>query len=68
MIPYLIWDVAFTKNGVWGFNPAYHGNVVILGLPLEEILFFAIIPYACVLLIMCLSFIFRDIPSRQNGP
>jgi lycopene cyclase domain-containing protein len=48
MIPYLIWDVAFTKNGVWGFNPAYHGNVVILGLPLEEILFFAIIPYACV--------------------
>jgi lycopene cyclase domain-containing protein len=48
MIPFLIWDVIFTQIGVWGFNPAYHGNIVILGLPLEEILFFIIVPYACI--------------------
>ena len=43
---YIIVDIIFVKNGVWGFNPAYHSNVVILGLPLEEWLFFIIIPYA----------------------
>jgi lycopene cyclase domain-containing protein len=34
--------------GVWGFNPVYHVNFTILGLPLEEILFFICIPYASI--------------------
>ncbi|WP_372746337.1 lycopene cyclase domain-containing protein [Lutibacter sp.] len=45
---FLIWDVWFTKMGVWGFNPTYHINFTILGLPLEEILFFICIPYASI--------------------
>lgn len=43
---YIIVDIFFVKNRVWGFNPVYHSNVVILGLPLEEWLFFIVIPYA----------------------
>ena len=45
MIP---WDVFFTKKGVWGFNPEYNLGIAILGLPLEEWMFFIFIPFACV--------------------
>lgn len=43
---YLAFDIWFTHKGVWGFNPAYHLTFFILGLPLEEWLFFILIPYA----------------------
>jgi lycopene cyclase domain-containing protein len=43
---YIIADIIFVKKGVWGFNPAYHSTFVFYGLPLEEWLFFILIPYA----------------------
>ncbi len=48
MIPFLIWDVIFAYRGVWGFNPEYHLNLLILKLPIEEWLFFIIVPYCCI--------------------
>lgn len=45
---FIIWDIVFTARGIWGFNETYHLNLQILGLPLEEILFFICIPYACI--------------------
>lgn len=40
-------DVLFTANGIWGFNPRYHSHIIVSGLPLEEWLFFLLIPYSC---------------------
>lgn len=50
MLVFIPWDVAFTHAGVWGFNQRYLIGVDILGLPLEEWLFFVCIPYACLFL------------------
>ena len=44
-IPFLIWDQYFTINGVWGFNESYLQGIFIGSLPLEEVLFFFVIPY-----------------------
>jgi lycopene cyclase domain-containing protein len=41
-------DIFFVKMGIWGFNPAYHSRIIFLGLPVEEWLFFIVIPYSSV--------------------
>ncbi|GAO29528.1 lycopene cyclase domain-containing protein [Geofilum rubicundum] len=45
---YIYFDVLFVRDGVWGFNPEYHSELVIFGLPIEEWLFFMLIPYASI--------------------
>ena len=47
---FILWDIYFTKTGVWGFNPRYHSGIILLHLPLEEWLFFIIVPYASIFL------------------
>jgi lycopene cyclase domain-containing protein len=46
-IIFIAWDEVFTQMGVWGFNENYTTGIKILSLPLEEVLFFICIPYAC---------------------
>ncbi len=45
---FITWDVLFTNWGVWGFNDAHLMGKSLLGLPIEEWLFFITVPYAVV--------------------
>jgi len=45
---YIAADILFVKMGIWGFNPVYHSQIIIKGLPLEEWLFFLAIPYSSI--------------------
>lgn len=44
---YIGWDSIVTSWGEWSFNPRYVSGVKVVNLPLEEILFFITVPYAC---------------------
>ena len=52
---FILWDMLFTELGVWGFNDRYLTGLKIGNLPVEEVLFFFCIPYACVFTFHCLN-------------
>lgn len=47
-------DVIFASMNIWGFNDRYLIGNRILGLPVEEWLFFLVVPYAIVFIYACL--------------
>ena len=52
---FIIWDIYFTKIGVWGFDKKHHSSIMLSNLPLEEVLFFFVIPFVCVFTYFVLS-------------
>jgi lycopene cyclase domain-containing protein len=49
-LSYIAFDIYYAKLGIWGFNSNYHSSIVFYRLPLEEWLFFIVIPYASIFL------------------
>lgn len=63
---FLIWDAIFTANGVWGFNPDYHLNILFLKMPIEEWMFFFCIPYASFFIHYSLGYFLPDFTLSEK--
>jgi lycopene cyclase domain-containing protein len=48
-LPFVIWDVLATDAGHWRFSPEYTLQLRIVNLPLEEVLFFVVVPLTSIL-------------------
>jgi len=62
---FISWDVYFTQKGFWGFSPEHLSGFRMLSLPIEEWLFFLVIPYASVFTFDVVKAYFKGIKGRQ---
>ena len=60
---FILWDEAFTQLGVWGFNPRYLAKLYIGHLPIEEVLFFLVVPYNFIFILRVIQAYF---PKRKS--
>ena len=64
---YIVWDNWFTSAGVWSFNKDYILNIFVYLLPLEEVLFFLVVPYCCLFIYECILSYFPDIRCTRTA-
>jgi lycopene cyclase domain-containing protein len=60
VVVYGAWDVWATWRGHWHFDPGGVYGVYILNLPLEEWLFFIVIPFCCLFTWEAIKYIKRE--------
>lgn len=60
-IPFLVWDVFFTQWGIWGFDELYLSGIYMYNLPIEEVMFFVVVPFACTFIYACVKAYFSHL-------
>ena len=65
---YIVWDMIFTNLEVWFFNKEFVvAKTFIYNLPLEEVLFFFIVPYCCTFIYECIRSYFPAIKTTKTS-
>ncbi len=57
---FIIWDFIVTARGHWNFNPVYTVGLRIYNLPIEEVLFFIVIPFCGIFTWECVKYYSKD--------
>ncbi len=60
IIAFVLWDIAFTQIGVWQFAHKHVHESRLMGLPLEEILFFPVVAFS-------MLFVYELLRQRLKG-
>ncbi|MFN5443034.1 MAG: lycopene cyclase domain-containing protein [Crocinitomicaceae bacterium] len=58
---FIFWDILFTKKSIWGFTADYISTIKIVNLPLEEVLFFILVPFACLFIYEVVRYYFPNL-------
>ena len=62
---FIPWDIIFTSKAVWGFNRSQVFGIYFVNLPVEELLFFFVVPYSSVFTYEVLkTFHFSELPEK----
>ena len=64
-VPYILWDALVTDSH-WMFNEQFILGIKIAGLPIEEILFFLTVPFACLFTWEMITRIFPDVRTNTG--
>ena len=64
---YMQWDIYFVSKGVWSFNEKYITGIKLINLPVEEVLFFFIVPYCCVFIYACIRSYFPNLKNKKGA-
>ncbi|OIP84055.1 MAG: hypothetical protein AUK44_03600 [Porphyromonadaceae bacterium CG2_30_38_12] len=63
---FIVWDVLFTHLGYWQFNEAYTLGWRIFKLPLEEWMFFIVIPFCSIFIYKVFQFYFPNLQFNKQ--
>jgi lycopene cyclase domain-containing protein len=64
---YIAWDIFFTEKNVWSFNDSYITGIKLINLPVEEVLFFFVVPYCCVFIYECIRCYFPLLSDKKQA-
>ncbi|ACP54435.1 lycopene cyclase domain-containing protein [Saccharolobus islandicus] len=59
---YLFWDFLATWKDSWSFNPKYVMGIYVINLPMEEVMFFLVTPFATLLIF---DFVMNSVRDRE---
>lgn len=62
---FITWDVLFTSHEIWKFNSDYVSGIYFFNLPVEECLFFIVVPYATVFVYECIRVYYKTYYSEK---
>jgi lycopene cyclase domain-containing protein len=68
LVVFLVWDAVAISLDVWHYNPRYVSGIAVPFMPLEELLFFIVIPLCGLLTYSAVSTILGTLRQRRDRP
>jgi lycopene cyclase domain-containing protein len=70
--PFVLWDVLATRAGHWSFDLTQTWGVEVIGLPVEELMFFVVVPIASIMTLEAVRLVrgwtVGDEPDHEDLP
>jgi lycopene cyclase domain-containing protein len=68
VLVFSVWDIAGILAGHWGYNPVFVTGIhLVLGMPLEELVFFVVVPICGLLTYEAVGVILGRLRARRDG-